>query len=540
MPLGIIGEGQAMANETGISRTDLINKLNLSVHGKLTEYQSFTEDACRTDPEFLAHLIAYDAINGQIKDSKVALPIITLASREFHDDLVENSLAHLAMQSPRELLKALKFFATLDYPSRRNKALHSVIHRYLDAKAAMPIKWQRWAIRHRRAVKSLYALTHAKIPSWANDILYRNDYTPGTIFAEVKNLHNMPANMVAATIQKYHLSPLIVSGAMTGAKATQKDSSVIQATMEQMSDTELITQAPALEKKGIGQDDRLKSTFRNRMSQMSARSAVMPKKPTLKTGHKAEEMEDEGLRNMLREAQERQIQAQKDAGRGIEGNWLGIVDRSLSQQQAIELGAHIGAAIAKFVTGKVWLVFCNTEATPMEVTGKSLEEIKGQVKFIFTNGGTSYGVGLAWAREKKLDLDGVFIVGDGGENATPFADEWHKWKSQFDKELPVYLYQTYCPPDHAMSQGGNPKLFEGFMNGATLRDMSLVGYPRGTVGLVQSGKPVIPFTRYDFTSGQVDYFSLPNVVQNMKVERFGLVETIMACPLLTLDTVFNS
>lgn len=528
-----------MANETGISRTDLINKLNLSVHGKLAEYQSFTEIACKTDPEFLAHLIAWDAVNGQIKDSKVALPIITLASREFHNDLVENSLAHLAMQSPREVLKGLEFFTTLDYPSRRNKAIHNMIHQYLDAKLAVPAKWMRWALRHRRAVKRLHALTHSKIPKWANDILYRNDYIPGSVFAEIKNLHNMPANMVAATIYKYHLSPLIVSGAMTGAAKAQQDSGVMQATMEQMSGTEIITRAASLEKRGMGRDERLKSTFRKKVSNLSLRSFAPMAKSTLKTSVAAEEMEDDGLRAMLREAQERQIQAQKDSGRGIDGNWLGIIDRSLSQSQAIELGAHIGAAIAKFVTGKVYLAFCNTDVTPMEVTGLSLEEIKAKTKFVYADGGTSYGVGLAWAAEKKLDLDGVFIVGDGGENSRPFADEWHKWKKRTDKELPVYLYQTFCSPDHALSPGGYPRLFEGFMNGNTLIDMSMRGYGKGAVALGRSGNPSIPFTTLDFTSGKIDYYSIPNVVQGMKVSKFGLVEAIMACPLITLERILR-
>jgi hypothetical protein len=499
-----------MSQELGITRNEIVGKLNLSLHGDLAAYQNVIGAACRQDPEFLAHLIAFDFTNGQIKDTKIALPVITLATREFPDELVENSLAHLAMQSPREILRALRFSATLNLARRRDTAIKRMIHSYLDAKAAEPGKWNRLAARHRRSLKSLYALTHAKIPAFAADVLFNGNPAQGTIFADIKNLSKMTPAQVAATIQKWHLSPLVVSGAMTGAKATQQASEVVQAGMDQMSDTEVVTRAKSLEKKGLSRDAALKDTFRKKVAK-----ATKSNKATLKTSVAADEVEDKGLKTMLRELQERQIQAQKDAGRGIEGDWLVIVDRSQSQEQAIELGAHIGAAIAKFVTGRVWLVFCNTDVTPIEVTGKTLDEIKGQTKFIFASGGTSYGVGLAWALDKKLNIDGIAIVGDGGENSHPmFATAYQHFKRQTDKQVPVYLYRTFVDARYAMGNG-SPRLFGAAMAAAGLQ-----------------------FTEYDLTNG-TDYYALPNLVQSMNASRFGVVEKIMSCPLLTLDQVLG-
>jgi hypothetical protein len=499
-----------MPNEIGLQRSEILNKLNLSLHGDLAAYQGVIGAACRQDPEFTAHLIAFDYTNGQIKDSKIALPVITLATREFPDEFVENSLAHLAMQSPREILRALKFSATLSMARRRDNAMKRMIHTYLDNRASEPGKWNRLASRHRRSLKSLYALTHAKIPAWAADVLFNGNPAAGTIFADIKNLSKMSPAQVAATIQKWHLSPLVVSGAMTGAKAAQENAAVVQAGMDQMSDTEIVTRAASLEKKGLSRDATLKDTFRKKVSK-----ATTSKKATLKTSVAADEVEDEGLKTMLRELQERQIQAQKDAGRGIEGDWLVIVDRSQSQEIAIELGAHVGAAISKFVTGRVWLVFCNGDVTPVEVTGKTLDEIKGQTKFIFANGGTSYGVGLAWAMDKKLNIDGIAIVGDGGENTLPiFATVYQNFKRQTDKQVPVYLYRTFVDARYAVGNG-NPRQFGDFMK--------------------QAG---VQFTEYDLTAG-TDYYALPNLVQGMSASRFGVTEKIMACPLLTLDQVFG-
>lgn len=511
-----------MPIETGLTRAEIVNRLNLSLHGDLAGYTQIIGHACITDPEFLAHLIAFDFTNGQIKDSKLALPVITLATKQFPDELVENSLAHLALQSPREILRALEFSITSNAPSSRQRRLEKMIRAYLDHKQAIPEKWMRWAARHRRALQALYSKTHAKAPQWASTALFgrykgadgqwvKASYAQGSIFADIANLSKMPPELVAATIQKWHLSPLIVGGAMTGSKAAQENAGVVQAGMEQMSDTELITRAASLEKKGAARGT-LKEAFRKKVSK-----AVSSKKATLKTSVAADIVEDDGMKVMLRELQERQIQSQKDAGRGIDGNWLVIGDRSSSQDIAISLGVQIAAAIAKFVTGKVWLVFCAAEPMPIEVTGKTLEEIQHAARFVVAYGPTSYGVGLDWAATKSLDLDGVAIVGDGGENTAPVFAEAHKgYQHRFNKSLPVYFYQTYCTPAYAAQPGGNPKNFSNYM-----------------------GLASIPFTTFDLTSGKVDYYSLPNLVQSMNASRFGVVEKIMACPLLTLDQVFG-
>ncbi len=510
--------------ELGVTRAQILNRLNLSLHGKLAEYLPIIGEACKQDPEFLAHLIAWDFTNGQIKDTKLALPVITAAAREFPEELLENSLAHLAMGAPRDLLKALRFSIDLGTVARRQRQIEKTIRRYLTAKLAEPGKWNRLAARHRRSLKELHALTHCNLPDWARAILFgavrhqegdqrvseKASYIPGSIFADIANLAKMEPRQAAAAIAKWHLSPLVVSGAMAGGKAKQTDSAVVQATMEQMSDTELITRAGSLEKKGLSRDKVLKESFRQKVSK-----ATKSKKATLKTSLAADEVEDEGLKTMLRELQERQIQAQKDAGRGIEGNWLVIADRSQSQDIAIELGVHIAAAIAKFVTGKVWLAFCNTEVIPYDATGMSLEAIREKCKFMIAAGSTSYGVGLDWAMSKGLALDGVVIVGDGGENTPPVYAHAHQvYAHRNDKSLPTYLYRTFCPPQYAQSEGGNPRNFDRLMKQSSLT-----------------------FTEFDLTSGKVDYYSIPNLVQTMNVNRFGVVEKIMACPLVTLDQV---
>jgi len=503
--------------ETGINRNQILSELSRSAHGKLAEYGPIINPACRVDAEFVAHLIAWDFINGQVKDAKVALPVLTLASRDFPDELVENSLAHLALQPPRELLKALRFSVETGTFARRQRLMEKMVRRYLGVKESEPGRWSRLAARHRRSLKTLYALSRCACPEWVSVALFGGrkidgkqvaaPYVAGSIFSDISNLHCMAPAQAAAVIQKWHLSPLVVSGAMTGAKAAQESSAVVQATMDQMSDTEVVTRAASLEKKGVGRDAALKETFRKKVSK-----ATKSAKATLKTSVAADEVEDESLKTMLKELQERQIQAQKDSGRGIEGNWLVISDKSGSQALSIELGKHVAAAITKFVSGRVWLAFCDTGVMGKEVTGATLDRIKEGTRLITANGGTSYGVGLAWALQYGFELDGVVIVGDGAENSAPvFADQHREYKRRFGKDLPVYLLKTASTESVASCYQFQTR-------------MNMAG---------------IPYTEHDFSHGQVDYYSVPSLVQTLNANTFGVVDKVMAAKLLTLDEVFS-
>lgn len=508
-----------MSVETGVTRQQILGELYKSVHGDLRSYIPVISEAAKAEGEFLSHLVAYDFVNGQMKDPKIALPVITLGTSEFPDALVENSLAHLCLQPPRELLKALLFaFKQNHLPARRKRLLESVVRRYLRHKEAIPQKWAHLAASQRKALKGLYKISHSGAPEWVSTALFgdwhkeKRAYPHGSIFADISNLAQMPPNVVAATIQKWHLSPLVVSGAMAGSKTKLKDSGVVQATMDQMSDTQLINNAASLERKGAAKDGALKSTFRKKVAR-----AVKGNKATLKTSVAAAQVEDEGMRELLHELQERQIAAQKAAGKGIEGDWIVIVDRSISQDVAIKIGIHIGAALSKFVTNKVWLVFCNTEPTPMEVTGKTLEQINGQAQFMFAAGGTSYGVALAWAQEKGLRFDGAVVVGDGGENSLPlYPQAYLEYEKFVGKKIPTYFFQTYCDPKYrSFGSNGHPDQFANTMRRAGLT-----------------------FTANDITSGAVDFYAIPGMVAGISANKFGLVEKILACPLLTLNQVF--
>jgi hypothetical protein len=151
-------------------------------------------------------------------------------------------------------------------------------------------------------------------------------------------------------------------------------------------------------------------------------------------------------------------------------------------------------------------VFFDNMARHMEVTGKTYEQILMQTRSIAAGGGTSIGVGLAYAMDRKLDVQGIAIISDGGENAVPrFVDVYARLCKQADGTPPVYLYWTPGETD------------------TLTPSMQRAGYAMDV---------------FDIRGG-VDYYSLPNVVQTMRASRFTLFDEIMNTPLLTLDEVFK-
>ena len=141
-----------------------------------------------------------------------------------------------------------------------------------------------------------------------------------------------------------------------------------------------------------------------------------------------------------------------------------------------------------------------------------LDEISRATRFIKANGGTSMGIGLEWAGQNRIVVDGIVVISDGEENTAPaFGTAYAKYKGWVGKEPPVYYYRV---KSGGMTYSASP---DTLMHG-----MRVCG---------------VPVTEFDLRHGAIDYYSVPNLVQGMSVNRFGVVEKIMACPLVTLDRV---
>jgi hypothetical protein len=252
-----------------------------------------------------------------------------------------------------------------------------------------------------------------------------------------------------------------------------------------------------LEKLGLKTNPALRGAFDKAMEK-----AATSKKATLKTTKAAEAVTDTVLKEKLQGLQDKQIKALG----GPEGNWLVLADKSGSMSRAIEASRHVSATLAKICQGKVWLVFFDTNPMTVDVTGLPLDSIQKATRHITANGGTSIGCGLNRMLSEKMEIDGIAIVSDGGENTPPLFPEVYKRYIDFaQKDVPVYLFLCTGEPDNL------------------------------TPRMKQAG---IEMQTFDIRGG-TDFYSIPNLAQTLRASRYSLVDEIMATPLLTLNSVLK-
>lgn len=486
---------------TQVTRQSLISNLTRSPHGKLAEYIPLAKQGIAQESAFVSHLISWDRTHGQIRDSKVALPVITLAF-EKDAEYLDNAFAHLALLGPRELLRAYEFAREIR-PVGQMLPFRRMIGDYL-AEKEQGKGWDHLAIQHRKTLKTLYALSHAKPEKdRTHAVLFgfkgkgadkvTLPLPKGSVFEVVSNLKDMSATEAAGAILKYRIPFLIAMGAL-GSKA--KDVDLVMALISAMSATELVTNTKMLEKLGVKTNPALRGAFDTALAK-----AATSKKNILKTTAAVDAIEDEGLKNKLRGLQDKQI-----ASASVDGNWVILADKSGSMSHAIELARHVAATLAKFVSGKVLLIFFDSQPLTVDVTGLSLDQIQKATRHITAGGETSIGVGLNKLLVEKIEVDGIAIVSDGGENRAPlFADTFRRYSEMIGKQIPVYFYDV-----HGHS-GWRERI--------------------NSVG--------IEMQTFD-VAGNTDYYSIVNTVATLRSNRYSLVEEILSTPLLSLNDVLKS
>jgi|GEM_PF-2411448 hypothetical protein len=500
--------------KTAVTKNQIISELSKSPHGNLKEYLTVGQLAAKNDPDFLAHLIAWDRTHGQIRDAKAALPIVSLTVPGYPEELIENSLAHLTLLNPRELLKAYRFALEVR-PVGNMRKIKNIIAAYLHAKEKKG--WDYTAIQHRAVLKELYSLVDVKPGSdRVNIVLFgyklderlnakaegrkpvKSPLPKGSVFEAVANLRNMSAREAAGTILERKIPFLIAHGAL-GEKV--KDPDLVLALIECMSSTEVVTNTKMLEKLGVKTNPALRAAYEDAL-----KKAATSTKNVLKTTRAAEAIGDEKLKAKLNAVQEKQISSM-----GVEGNWLVLGDKSGSMEQCIEVARRVAGTLAKMVKGNVSLVFFDSTPETMDVTGLGYDEILKKTKNYRASGGTSIGCGLKAAINRHDEIDGIAIISDGLENTPPFfAKEYKHLLDISDKDIPVYFY--HC--DAGVS---------GWSDAFLSDSMKKEGFDL----------QVFPLGR------SVDYYSIPNLVQSMRTNQYSLAEEIMATPLLKLSEAFT-
>lgn len=479
--------------EKGIRRNEIIKELVRSSHGNLTSYIDAAQQAAREDPEFTARLIAWNHEHGEVRDSKVALPVITV--EEFSDkELAENSAAHLALLSPRDLNRALDFAKAIRVAPRAWKHwLRPMVEGYLRAREKNWAWWERTVLTHRKHMKSLYARWHVKPSTPAQAILFDRKYPRGTVFADIKRLAKMEASEAARVIVERKVPFLVAVGAM-GEKA--KDTKFVSALIDSMSPAEVMNNTKLLEKLGVKTVPELRAAFEAALKRTT--ESRKGKVGSLKAAKAAEMVTDRKVKEQLLGVQDKKVKAM-----GVKGRWLVLGDKSGSMERSIEISRLVASTLAA-VAEEVHLVFFDVSPTYYPVSGKSYDQILETTKRVVANGGTSIGCGLASIMARGIEVDGIAIVSDAQENTPPFfAEVYQEYSKRIGKEVPIYLYRC---------------------------EVGSVGWADHDVA-----KQGLAIEEFDLRGQVVDRYSLPNLVQTMRTNKYSLADEIMETPLLKLE-----
>lgn len=478
-----------------ISRNQLVNQIIQIEHGNLDNFLKTGLIAAKDEPELFAHLIAWNEKKGEIRDSKLALPIIALRG-ESDKELFENAIAHLCLLDPRNLVRAIEFNKKIKNITPPSGAmLKYAVKEYLKIREANKGWWTRTALQHRKSLKALYALYHVKPNRFAQDVLFDRKKPKGSVFEALANLKNMNPLEAAGTILHYKIPFIVAVGAVGGIK---NNTDIILALIEQTSGNELINSTGMFSRLGVFQNPVLKVAF----DQAVERAKKDKRTTTYKANKAVEKITDKKAIKKIQEVHEEKLEQLGT----IDGSWLVLVDRSGSMRQAIEIGKFVGASIAERVKDSVYLVFFDTSPTKYDITGKSLDEIKEMTKRVMPGGATSISCGLDMMLQNNIAVNGIAIVSDGGENRSPlFADVYKKYVNKIGIEPTVYLLHVPGDPDD-------------FSRYCKERDVQV--------------------QKLDVS--RVDYYAIPNLIKTLRSNMYSLVDEMMNIPLLKFSDVFKN
>jgi hypothetical protein len=485
-------------HEKTLGKAHVIAELSKSPHGNLADYVAVGLRAATEDPDFFAHLLAWDAVVGQIRDAKIALPVLALAARPSDKDYAENAMAHLADLPPFMFIRAWDFAKAVQAPI---KPFRRLAKRYLRDLEADFFRWERTAVSHRQQLIELYARFRVKPADFAKEALFEKRPVAGRLRA-VRELASMTPLEAAGAIGKYNLPFKVVRGVM---KDKLKNPDVIVAMINQMSSNDVVSSAKLLQNLGAMNIPACRAAYEQALKRVSE-----SKRPnsTLKTSRAADALAAAGdtkLADKLHNVQEQQL----DHLKGIDGDWLVLADKSGSMHTAIDVARQITAILARLVKGKVHLAFFDSDVRYFDATGQTLEALTRLTKGIMANGGTSIGAGINYATDRKLAVTGIVIISDGAchaYSANRFPPAYKRYTEAMGIQPSVYFYQLAGEPNNLTS--------ECRVAGIDLKE-------------------------FDLTRGKVDAYSLPNLVQTMRASKYSLLDDVFDTPLKTLDSVLS-
>jgi hypothetical protein len=468
------------------TRLDMLNSLLTTPHRDLGLVAGIHDRMRERDPIFYGHLAAWYAANGEVRDHKEVFVANLLTS-----ELAEHRDAGFALLQrlpPYEVARVVDFMKA--HRGKVPRSTRTAVTRYLRERERDPARFDRAALRARKALKHLYATLHVRPGARADAVLFKGTPPEDSLAFVVKLLARAATPTEQARMIVENRNPYAVAiGAVE--KITP---AVLVALVDRMSPQEVINNLGAIKARGGLDHPDLKRVVEAKI----ARAATADRVSAFKAVVAAEVagVDAETVAQLERAADERL----RRKGRITRTTAL-LVDKSGSMSAAIEVGKRLAAMISAVAEAPPVVYAFDTMAYPIAASGAALADWERAFKHLAADGGTSVGAPVETMRLKRQVVEQIVLVTEEGENNPPF------FKDAFAR----YQQDTGATPGVVIVKVGQHCDF-------IERQLRAAG---------------APFDTFTFDG---DYYSLPNLIPLLaKRSRLELLIEILETPLPTRE-----
>jgi hypothetical protein len=463
-------------------RLEILNSLLTTPHRKLDEVAEIHRDMRELDPLFYGHLAVWYQREGTVRDhQEVFVANLLLSELPEHR---EAGFVLLQELPPYQVARAVDCLKRCY--ARVPRSARTAVVEYLRHREQVPARFDRSALRARKALKSLYAGLHIRPSDRADAILFKNRPPEGSLAAVVKMLARAETPLRQAELIVLHKIPYPVA---VGALRTLTPTALV-ALLQAMTPAETINNLKSLRARGAFEHAEVKALIESKLAQAQADGRVSAYKA--KVASRAVELDD-GIVQALDRVTETQLKAK---GRIARPTAL-LVDKSGSMDCAIEVGKQLAAMICGVAADPPTVYAFDTMPYEIVASGTTLHAWEQAFKHIRAGGGTSLGAPLVAMRARGQRVEQIVLVTDEGENCSPhFLESYREYSRALAVEPNVVIVKVGQACDYTEK---------------TLARAS------------------VPFDTFVFNG---DYYSLPNLIPMLaRPSRLELLLDIMATPL---------
>jgi adenylate kinase len=300
-------------------------------------------------------------------------------------------------------------------------ALKTEIENFLSWVESDPDRLDAAAMKNQKALKNLYfakgkhAFAHS---DRAQKIVFEKSYPEDSRLQVYKKIAEAKTPEITAELIVKEKIPFSIAVGLID----QVTPSILIALINSMTPQEVINNIASLQEKGAMDNEDTKNLISSKLEKAKTTNvSALKSKSAVETGR---------VKNA-------EIVAQLDTVADIRVQKAGtikvptaiFVDRSGSMDRAIEVGKKAAALVSGVTTADLFVVVFDTTPMELKAEGKTLTAWEKAFKPVRAGGGTSIGCALHYLQSKKISVEQIVVITDGGENSTPYFSD---------------IYEEYC------------------------------------------------------------------------------------------------